>query len=36
MRKENRLPNLEPLTAKEMDSIKNKFSTLGYPVKIGG
>lgn len=36
MRKENRLPNLEPLTAIEMDSIKNKFSRLGYPVKIGG
>jgi len=36
MRKENRLPNLVPLTAIEMNNIKNKFSKLGYPVKIGG
>lgn len=36
MRKENKLPNLEPLTNEEMEGIKNKFTTLGYPVKTGG
>ena len=36
MKKENKLPNLEPLTDDEMGMIKNKFSKLGCPVKIGG
>jgi pyruvate formate lyase activating enzyme len=36
MRKENKLPNLKPLSNEEMENIKNKFSKLGYPVKIGG
>ena len=36
MRKENKLPDLEPLTDIEMDAMKAKFSTLGYPIKIGG
>lgn len=36
MRKENKLPNLKPLTETEMDAVKNKFSILGCPIKIGG
>lgn len=36
MRKENKLPNLEPLRHEEMEEIKDKFLHLEYPVKIGG
>ncbi len=33
---ENKLPNLEPPSSEEMEKIKDKFSLLGCPVKIGG
>ncbi len=36
MKKENKLPNIEPPTTDEMNELKDKFSTLGVTVKIGG
>lgn len=36
MKKENKLPDLEPPSNEEMDNIKYRFSSTGYDVKIGG
>lgn len=36
MKKENKLPNLSPLSDEEMEILKTKFLKLDCPVKIGG
>ncbi|NWF89921.1 MAG: glycyl-radical enzyme activating protein [Ignavibacteriaceae bacterium] len=36
MKKENKLPNLVPLNEEEIEFLREKFSKLGYPLKIGG
>jgi pyruvate formate lyase activating enzyme len=36
MKKENKLPDLEPPNSEEMNSIKSKFESTGFNVKIGG
>lgn len=36
MKKQNKLPNIEPPAADEMNKLKDRFSALGITVKIGG
>ena len=36
MKKENKLPNIDPPTTDEMNILKDRFSALGVTVKIGG
>ena len=36
MKKENKLPELEPPTKEEMEELKEKFSTCSQTVKVGG